>query len=66
MQIYVRIYFMYGANYVVEVIQLEDDQDIYDWYTPEFIATLVNVTDIEPKPDQWWTYDGTNFYPPAG
>lgn len=45
-----------------------DDIPIGDRYTPEFVATLVDITDLDPMPTAGMIYDGTNFseyVPPA-
>jgi hypothetical protein len=42
-----------------------DEVAITDRYTPEFVAMLVDITNVTPKPDQRWTYDGKAFTPPA-
>jgi hypothetical protein len=34
-------------------------------YTPELVATMVDITGISPQPQQWWTYDGAKFSPPS-
>lgn len=33
-------------------------------YTPEFVSSCVDISDVSPKPDQNWTYDGTVFSQP--
>ncbi|VWC14128.1 hypothetical protein BLA6993_05499 [Burkholderia lata] len=30
-------------------------------YTPQFVATLVDITSVSPSPRVGWTYDGTKF-----
>jgi hypothetical protein len=54
---------------VVEVIKpLVDDEGneipIDKRFIPSFVETLVDITNVSPKPDQWWTFDGTEFAPP--
>lgn len=34
-------------------------------FTAEIVASLVDVTDIDPSPAEWWLYDGKVFSPPA-
>ena len=34
-------------------------------YTPEFVASLVDVTGLNPAPAQGWAYDGSKFAPPG-
>jgi hypothetical protein len=40
-----------------------DEIPIGDRFTPEFVSTLVDVTETDPKPAQRWTYDGAIFLP---
>lgn len=47
-----------------------DDQgneiSIVDRYTPKFVASLVDVSDVSPVLSCGWTYDGSGFStPPA-
>lgn len=32
-------------------------------FHPEIVAALVDVTSIDPKPEQTWMYDGSSFAP---
>jgi hypothetical protein len=55
---------------VMEIIipWLRDDGTqwpIDELYAPGILAELVDVTSVDPKPDQRWTYDGTKFSPPS-
>lgn len=64
MKTYARI----DTGVVVEIIQPMQDGagneiPVEDRFTPEFVATLVDVTGMNPAPDQRWTYDGSNFTP---
>jgi hypothetical protein len=59
MKTYVLVY--YGM--VMEVITT--NRDINTLYHPDFVQYLIEVTGMEPMPDQWWAYDGQNFYPPT-
>lgn len=34
-------------------------------FTPELVADLVDVTGLDPVPDQRWTYEGLEFNPPT-
>ncbi|NNB51701.1 tail fiber assembly protein [Pseudomonas fragi] len=34
-------------------------------YTPEFVQTLVDITDVNPRPLEGWTYDGSVFAAPV-
>jgi hypothetical protein len=42
-----------------------DEIPIAERFTPEFVATLVDFTDINPQPAQGWAYDGKVFSPPT-
>lgn len=64
MRVFARVDTPYGYEMVVEII--EADRDIRALYHSAFVATLIEVTDRDPMPAQWWTYDGESFHPPAG
>lgn len=34
-------------------------------FHPDFVARLIDVTDMTPKPEIGWSYDGQAFSPPA-
>lgn len=34
-------------------------------FPADIVETLVDVTGEESMPADWWTYDGTNVYPPV-
>lgn len=34
-------------------------------FSATFVSWLVDITGIDPQPDQHWTYDGFTFFPPA-
>lgn len=56
MQTYARI----ANGIVVEIIgPLMDGEDneipIAERFTPELVATMVDITDASPEPEQWWT-----------
>ena len=38
--------------------------DINDRFAPAFVAQMVNITDIEPKPEIHWTYSSGEFKKP--
>lgn len=38
-----------------------EEINISDRFTPEFVLTLVNVTDVTPGPIEGMTYDGSSF-----
>ncbi|SAL25753.1 Caudovirales tail fiber assembly protein [Caballeronia turbans] len=66
MKTYARI----EAGVVMEIIApMADDEGhdipIEERFTPEFVATLVDVTDATPMPEQRWTYDGATFAAPV-
>ncbi|WP_176048138.1 hypothetical protein [Burkholderia sp. BCC1644] len=70
MSTYARIGSIGGVDMVMEIIHpIEDDEGneipVTERFTPEFVATLVDVTSVAPTPDQWWTYDGNEFKVPA-
>lgn len=58
------------SGLVVEIIEPYFSEDgtavpIEELYTSEFVAELVDITDLSPKPVQGWTYDGTKFSTPV-
>lgn len=63
MRTYVRTKEVDGVDTVVEVISTEGD--IHDLYHPDFVASLVEVTELSPQPAVWWTYTGGEFFSPA-
>lgn len=42
-----------------------DEIPIEDRYHPDFVKNLIKITGVDPRPDQNWTYDGMQFYPPS-
>ncbi|MNV76459.1 hypothetical protein D3C71_1698110 [compost metagenome] len=34
-------------------------------FPPYVLEALVDVTNENPIPSSWWTYDGESFYPPV-
>ncbi|WP_063584477.1 hypothetical protein [Achromobacter ruhlandii] len=32
-------------------------------FEPGFVSSLVNITDEDPMPSDWWLYDGEKFSP---
>ncbi|WP_313064767.1 hypothetical protein [Achromobacter animicus] len=65
MTIYARI----DNGAVVEIIPLRLYDDgteipIELRFTPQFVATLIDVTNEDPMPDVWWGFDGAKFYGP--
>ncbi|MEB2535917.1 hypothetical protein SB394_02910 [Burkholderia sp. BCCIQ04A] len=66
MKSYVRV----DKGIVMEVIDpLIDDAGtevpIESRFTPELVAEMIDVTDISPQPQCWWTFDGGAFFPPV-
>lgn len=64
MAVYARIV----EGVVQEIIQPAykdngDEWPIEERYTPEMVAQMVNITDINPMPGEYWTYDGEHFTP---
>ena len=41
-----------------------DEISIERRFHPAIVATLVDITTIDPMPEQRWTYDGTTFTAP--
>jgi hypothetical protein len=41
------------------------DVPIEERYTPNMVAQMVDITDMDPQPQQQWTYDGVTFAAPA-
>lgn len=33
-------------------------------FTPQFVATLIDVTNEDPMPGVWWDFDGEKFHAP--
>jgi hypothetical protein len=55
---------------VMEIITPWLQEDGTQWpvdelYAPAIVAELVEITSVDPKPDQRWTYDGSKFSPPT-
>lgn len=38
---------------------------ISERFTPEFVSTLVDITDLDPMPVEGWTFDGNVFAAPV-
>lgn len=38
--------------------------DIHDRFSPEFVAQMVDITDLDPKLGLHWKYSGGEFTPP--
>lgn len=41
------------------------DIPIEERYTADFVARMVDITDMDPQPVQGWTYDGTTLAAPV-
>lgn len=41
----------------------EDEQPIEVRFTPDFVAQMVDITNVEPRPEQGWTYVDGIFAP---
>lgn len=66
MKVYARI----DGGCVVEIIlpfvnDNGDEVPIGLRFTPEFVLTLVDITDMTPPPLEGWTYDGAVFAAPV-
>lgn len=65
-----RAYARIDNGIVVEIIELEPNEagevvPIERKFTAEFVATLIEITDLDPKPSERWTYDGEAFAAPV-
>jgi hypothetical protein len=65
MKVYARV----DSGEVVEVIPPRVDDEgaeieIERRFTEEFVATLVEITDLEPSPEAGWIYDGEKLSAP--
>lgn len=66
MKTYVRV----ESGFVEEIIEpVWDDAGvgipIERRFHPDFVARLIYVTDLTPRPEIGWAYDGESFSPPA-
>ncbi|MBN3788308.1 hypothetical protein [Burkholderia sp. Ac-20353] len=52
---------------IIGPIFFEDGTEIpiAERFTPDFVATLVDITNASPSPQQDWTYNGSTFSQPA-
>lgn len=41
------------------------DVPVEDRFTPDMVAMMVDITDMDPQPQPGWTYDGTTFAAPV-
>jgi len=66
MKTYARI----DGGTVIEIILPQADEEggeigIEDRFAAEFVETLVDISGINPAPNERWTYDGSTFAPPV-
>jgi len=66
MKTYARV----ETGIVQEIIAPAIDSDgneipIAERFTADLVAQMVDVTNINPQPVCWWTYDGTDFAAPT-
>jgi hypothetical protein len=52
-------------NAVFQVIQIPKDLVIEEMFTPEFVAACVDITKVDPKPEERWTYVDGVFAAPV-
>lgn len=65
-----RIYVVVEQGVVREIIEPGYDLDgieypIDERFPPELVSTMVEVTDLDPQPDQNWTYENGVFSQPV-
>lgn len=65
-----KIYAFIQRGEVAEIIQPatwpdETEIDIKDRFTPEFVAQMVDITDLDPMPGLHWTYENGVFKEPV-
>lgn len=66
MKTYARIQDGIVAEIIPALLNDEGDEiPIDERFVPEFVAALVDVTNVDPRPEGWWTYDGSTFSPPV-
>lgn len=64
-----KIYAFIQNGEVAEIIQPATwpdgaEIDIKDRFTPEFVAQMVDITDVIPQPGLHWKCSGGEFTPP--
>jgi hypothetical protein len=52
-------------NAVFQVIEIPKDLVIDDMFTPEFVAACVDITKVDPAPQERWTYVDGVFSAPV-
>ena len=65
-----KTYALIVDNYVSQLVLPYVNPDgvevpIEERFTPDMVAMMVDITDMEPQPQPNWTYDGTTFSAPA-
>lgn len=65
MKTYARV----SNGIVMEIVSPMTDAEgkeipITERFTPDFVAMMVDVTNVSPQPSQHWTYDGSAFSTP--
>jgi Caudovirales tail fibre assembly protein, lambda gpK len=64
MKSYARLDHDVVVEIITPPIDLEGNQYSIDvCYTPEFVATCIEVTNIDPQPEQGWVYNGVAVAP---
>ena len=59
-----KVYVRVQNGYVFERIILDESVDIEALFHPTIYAQLIDVTEVDPQPDQDWTYIEGQFGPP--
>ena len=49
----------------LDIQSIEVANSVSDMYTPDFVATLVDITDLANKPQAGWQYENGEFHSPA-
>jgi hypothetical protein len=60
------IYARIDSGLVVEIVEPMLDEEgkeipVVERFHPEIVAALVDITSVQPRPQQGWTYDGSGF-----
>jgi len=61
-RVYARIQDVYGTHTVVEIVR--EINNIEEEWSPDFLQTLIEITDMEPQPEVGWIYDNGDLSPP--
>jgi hypothetical protein len=62
MATYARLQQIDNANIVVELITPPAGVAIGNMFTPQFVATLIDVTQVVPQPQIGWIYTNTGTW----